>query len=194
MIDLKAFTADTVPYYKRLRAKVVPSGVAEYGERGGSAPGFSSKPPMSLAALECADLEVVALWRILAHYGEHKAFNPYMLARDRRVVGIQSGSEDVVHYMADDAADCVEWDGGSQVSVHTRSYCDWVRGKTVSCVGVIATDGDWITQDEACELYGLNPKSLWWRREKSGIRFEERNGVFLYDRDSLAAIAWGTRS
>lgn len=186
VIDLKAFTDDAVPYFKRLRAKVVPSGVAEYGERGGSAPGFSSKPPMSLTALECADLEAVALWRILAHYGEHKAFNPYMLARKGRVIGIRSGHEDIVHYMADDAAECIEWDDGGRITVQTRSFCDWVRSKTISCVGMLAAEGDWITQDEACELYGLNRKSLWRWRESGDVRFEKRDGTFLYDRCSLA--------
>lgn len=194
MIDLKVFAADSMHYYCRLREKIIPSGVAEYGERLNSGNGFSSKPPLSLSALECADLEAVALWRILAHYKASSPFDPYMLARDRKVVGIKSGNGDIVSLMAEDAVDCLDWDDCDSVPSVTSDYCEWVRGKTHAVVGRIGSDEVWITQGEAIDKYGLNPRSLWWRRENSGIKFERRNGSFMYELGSLLSVTWGTRS
>lgn len=191
---MKAFAADSVDYYCRLREKVTPSGVAEYGERLNSGDGFGSKPPLSLSALECADLEAVALWRILAHYKESGPFDPYMLARDRKVVGIKSGNDDIVALMAGDAIECLEWDDCDSVPSATSYYCKWVRSRTRAVVGLVGSYEVWITQREAIEKYGLNPRSLWWRREHSGVKFEMRNGAFMYELGSLLSVTWGTRS
>lgn len=187
MIDLKAFVADSPLYYGRLRARVEPSGVAEYGEKAGAGGGFASRPPFPLSALECSDLEAVALWRILAHYGEHGAFNPYMVGRNRKVVGVKPDSGEIVHYMAEDAAECLEWDDCASVPNATASFCEWVRGKTLAVVGA-AVEADWLTHEEVCNLTGATKQQLWRMRNSGSVKFRPSGSSFIYCKRSIADV------
>ena len=188
MIDLARFV-DTAPsYYGQRRSAMGPALGAVYGETVAPSGSPESSPPVSLRALEASEMEAVALWRILAHYKAEKPFNPYMRAKGRRVVGLKLDADEIVHYMADDAADCLAWDLAAAVPRDTVAFCGRARAATIKVVG--ESDGeDWFTQDEVMEFYGVSRKLLWWWRDKGLVRFREVGDQFLYSRTSVAEYA-----
>lgn len=186
MIDLGVFTRDAKDYYLRLRANMVPGNIM-FNDAPGPANSMESSPPLSISMLEAAEREAVALWRILNFYDAHKPFNPYMRAAGRRVIGVQSGCDDVVELMADDARECVALDMGSAVDAPTVDFCHRTRMASVGLIGEL-DDTDWITHDEAIEAFGLNRKSLWWRRKNGLVKFKAAGDSFIYSRQSLEAF------
>lgn len=189
MLDLKAWAQDSPLYYARLRSAAVPNGVTRYGDEplgGGSEDG---QPPINIDALEASENEAVALWRALSHYGAETPYNPFMRHIRRRVVGLRIVDEPefIVSCMADDVIDCVNLAGPGQVSPRTLSFCHKARSHSKMIVGDLGiVVDDWIGQEEAISLYGLNFRSLWWRRNRGLVKFKVENGEFFYSRASLS--------
>lgn len=190
MLDLKAWADDAPQYFARLRSVAIPNGVAQYGDEPTSDGKAASKPPISLGAWEAAEAEVMALWRVLSHYGQEGPFNPYMRAINRRVVGMKmcDDPEFVVSCMADDVIDCVDLMGPGQVSSRTVTFCHKVRSASVLIVGDLsAVAEDWVTGDEAREYEGVLRSTLYNWRSRGRVKFKIENGEFFYERDSLMA-------
>lgn len=189
MLDLKAWAQDSPLYYARLRSAAVPNGVTRYGDEplgGGSEDG---QPPINIDALEASENEAVALWRALSHYKAETPYNPFMRHIRRKVVGLRMVDEPefIVSCMADDVIDCVNLSGPGEVSPRTLSFCHKVRSYSKMIVGDLGiVVDDWIGQEEAISLYGLNFRSLWWRRNRGLVKFKVENGEFLYSRASLS--------
>lgn len=190
MLDVEAWADDAPLYYARLRSEAIPNGVAQYGDEpqggGGKA---ESKPPISLGAFEASEREAVALWRVLAHLGASRPFDPYMRAQGRRVVGLKMLDEPeyIVECMAEDVIAYLELAGEGEVPERTLSFCHKARSQSMLIVGDLSEPvNDWIGQDEAIAQFGLNFKSLWWRRKNGLVEFRVENGEFFYSRSSLA--------
>lgn len=184
MIDLAQYVESAPSFYGRLRAAMVPALGAVYGETVLPSGGPESSPPVSLRALEAAEGEAVALWRILAHYGAEKPFNPYMRARKRVVVGLKLDTDEIVHYMADDAAGYLDWDCGESVPSMTRAFCSRARLSSVKVVGDIDPEPDYVSTPVAVEM-GANYILLNKWRHRGRVVFKDSAFGYLYERRSL---------
>lgn len=191
MLDLKVWADEAPQYFARLRSVAIPNGVAKYGDEptggGGKA---ASKPPISLGAWEAAEHEAMALWRVLAHFGAEKPFNPYMRAVNRRVVGMKMCDEPefVVSCMADDVLDCLNLYGPGPVPSRTVTFCNKVRSASELIVGDLSVVAeDWVTGDEARAYEGVLRSTLYNWRSRGRVKFKIENGEFFYERSSLMA-------
>lgn len=188
MLDLAKWAADAPVYYARLRSLAIPNGVARYGDEplGGSGP--VSKPPISLGAWEAAEGETVALWRVLAHCGANRPFDPFMRGRSRRVVGIKSGddTEMIVQHMADDVLFYMDLLGQGVVPSRTLTFCHKSRNASIRVSGNLTGGPEaWISQSDALEHPGVTPTLLAVWRHRGRVLFKRVDDVFFYDPDSF---------
>lgn len=190
MLDLKAWAEDAPLYYARLRSAAIPNGVAEYGDEpkggGGKA---KSKPPISLGALEAAERETVALWRVLAHYRANRPFDPYMRAQGRRVVGMKmcDEPEEIVSAMSEDVLTYLETFGGA-VPASTLSFCHKARSQSKLIVGDLSRMvGPFVTNSEALAMPRIDKFILYKWRVRGRVEFEKVEGEFHYYSDSFNA-------